>query len=424
MTFLQRWRTHLALFAMVVGPGLITANVDNDAGGIATYSSAGAKYGYTLLWVLPPTCLLLVLVQEMCNRMGVVTGKGLSALIRERFGLGVSFYLMLALIVTNMGNGIADFAGVVGGAEIFGIPSWVSAPLSAFILWHTVVKGTYRSVERWFFLACAFYVTYIISGFLAPTDWKAAVKGTVVPTVQWNRNCFYMIVGIIGTTIAPWMQFYQQGSVVEKGIPLKHYKYSRLDTILGAVVVTLVCYFIVLTCASALNAAGITNIDTAKQAAEALRPIAKGYCTTLFAIGLIAASHFGATILPISTATSVCEAMGWEGGVDKRFAEAPHYYSIYTFFIVLGAGVAAVLPVGRLITVMILSQVINGVLLPVIVFFMLRITNDKSIMGEYTNGKWFNVVAWVGAALVAVMSLAMVVLTIIEWFHGNPAAGV
>jgi NRAMP (natural resistance-associated macrophage protein)-like metal ion transporter len=408
-----RWRIRLALFAMVAGPGIITANVDNDAGGIATYSVAGAKFGYRLLWVLPPTCVLLVLIQEMCSRMGVVTGKGLSGLIRESFGLKVSFYLMVALIVTNFGNGLADFAGVVGAARIFGIPSYFAAPLSAFVLWHTVVKGTYRSVEKWFFLACGFYITYIISGFLAKPAWSDALRGSALPSLQTDSATLYMIVGIVGTTIAPWMQFYQQASAVEKGIPLKHYRYARLDTIFGAIIVTVVCYFIVLACAATLHKAG-TQVQTAADAAKALFPIAGTYCGTLFAIGLLAASHFGATILPISTATSVCEAMGWERGVDKRFHQAPQYYLIYTLFIVAGAGLAATLPEKLLIPVMLLSQVLNGMLLPVVVFFMLRITNDKGIMGDYTNGPLFNVIAWTGAGLLAVMSIVLAVLTAIN----------
>jgi len=412
----RHWRIRLALFAMVVGPGIITANVDNDAGGIATYSVAGAKYGYQLLWVLIPTCVLLVLVQEMCNRMGVVTGKGLSALIRERFGLRASFYLMMALIVTNMGNAVADFAGVAAGVEIFGISRHIAVPLGAFILWRLVIKSTYRTVERWFFVACAFYVTYIVSGFLARPDWGEVVRGTLVPRMDWDWACLYMIVGIIGTTIAPWMQFYQQASVVEKGIPLKHYRYSQLDTILGAIIVTIVCYFIVLACAAALHGnADTRHIQTAADAAEALRPVAGKYCAGLFAIGLISASFFGATILPISTSTSVCEAMGWEGGVNKKFAEAPQFYAIYTLVIVFGAAVALLADHNRLIAIMLFSQVINGVLLPVVVFFMLRIVNDKSIMGDYTNGRLFNIFAWGGSALVAVLSLTMVVLTIVQW---------
>jgi len=415
MSTWQRWRVRLALFAMVVGPGIITANVDNDAGGIATYSVAGARFGYRLLWVLPPTCLLLVLVQEMCNRMGVVTGKGLSALIRERFGLRASFYLMLALIATNLGNSIADFAGVAAGVELFGISRHLAVPLGAFVLWHIVIKSSYGAVERWFLLACAFYVTYIISGFLARPDWNQVLEGSVVPHIEWDGSYMYVIVGIVGTTIAPWMQFYQQASVVEKGIPLKHYKYSRMDTMLGAVIVTVVCYFIVLACAAALHGDPATrDIETAADAAEALRPVAGRYCASLFGIGLISASFFGATILPISTATSVCEAMGWEGGVNKKFTEAPHFYTIYTFVIIVGAAVALVADRNRLISIMLFSQVVNGVLLPVVVFYMLRIINDKSIMGEYTNRRFFNIIAWLGTALVAAMSLTMVALTLIQ----------
>ena len=403
----------LSIFGMVVGPGIITANVDNDAGGIATYSVAGAKFGYEMLWVLVPTCVLLVLVQEMCSRMGGVTGKGLSALIRERFGLKASFYLMLALIVTNAGNVIADFAGVAASAEIFGMHRAWAVPIGAFLLWRMVVKGTYQTVERVFFVACFFYIAYIISGFLAHPDWKEAVHMTLVPHVRWTGDSLYMIVGIVGTTIAPWMQFYQQASVVEKGIPLKHYKYARLDTIVGAVAVTIVCYFIVVACAATLHREGI-SIETAGDAAAALKPAAGRYCAGLFAFGLMVASLFGAAILPISTATSVCEAMGWESGVDRRFAEAPHYYSIYTVVLFTGAVVALLASVRLLVPIMLLSQVINGILLPVVVFFMLRITSDKSIMGAHSNGRWFNLVAWAGSGLVAAMSLMMVVLMLVH----------
>ncbi|MCU0727878.1 MAG: Nramp family divalent metal transporter [Planctomycetes bacterium] len=409
---LGRWKTRLALFAMVAGPGIITANVDNDAGGIATYSVAGAKYGYRLLWVLPPTCFLLVLVQEMCSRMGVVTGKGLSGLIRERFGLKASFYLMLALVVTNIGNAIADFAGVAASAEIFGISRYFVVPVGAFLLWRLVLKGTYRSVERIFFAACFLYLTYIVSGFLAKPDWGEVARASFIPSMDFDAASLSMVVGIVGTTIAPWMQFYQQASVVEKGIPLKHYRYARLDTILGAVVVTIVCTFIVICCAATIHGTG-GEIATGADAARALQPIAGDYAMILFALGLISASFFGATILPISTATSVCEAMGWETGVDKRVTEAPHYFFIYTVIMALGATVALLTPEGKLITIMLVSQVINGVLLPVVVFFMLRITGDREIMGEHVNGRLFSALAWVGAGVVAAMSLGMVALTII-----------
>ncbi len=412
MQALKRWKTHLALFFLIVGPGIITANVDNDAGGIATYSVAGAKYGYTLLWVLLPTCFLLVLVQEMCCRMGVVTGKGLSALIRERFGIGISFYLMLALVATNVGNVIADFAGVAAASEIFGLHRAIAVPVGAFLLWHVVVKGSYRTVEKVFFVACAFYVAYLISGFLAKPDWHAAAHYSVVPHMEWNKDSFYMVVGIVGTTIAPWMQFYQQASVVEKGIPLKHLRYSQLDTAVGAIVVTIVCYFIVLACAATLNREGITAIETAGDAAAALKPAAGKYCADLFAFGLLTAGLFGAAILPISTATSVCEAMGWESGVDRKFMQAPQYYSIFTFILLAGVVVALVAGRKLLVPIMLLSQVINGILLPVVIFFMLRITGDRAIMGEHANSRLFNIIAWTGAAVTAAMSLILTYFTI------------
>jgi len=407
----KRWRLRLALFAMVAGPGIITANVDNDAGGIATYSVAGAQFGYRLLWLLPPTCLLLVLVQEMCNRMGVVTGKGLSGLIRERYGLRASFYLMAALVLTNIGNVISNFAGVAASSEIFGLSRYVVVPIGAFVLWRLVVKGTYRSVERWFFLACAFYVTYIISGFLAGPHWRDALHSSLLPRIEMNGAYFYMMVGIVGTTIAPWMQFYQQASVVEKGVPLRHYPYSRLDTIIGAVVVMVVCYFIVLACAATLHREQV-EVQTAADAARGLQPIAGRYCAALFAIGLMSASFFAATIQPISTATSVCEALGWERGVDRKFAEAPQYYLIYSVVIAIGAAAALAADEKQLVPIMLLSQVINGVLLPVVVFFMLGITNDRRIMGNYVNGRPFNIAAWAGALIVAAMSLSMVALTL------------
>jgi NRAMP (natural resistance-associated macrophage protein)-like metal ion transporter len=413
MTRWKNFKAHLALFALVVGPGIITANVDNDAGGIATYSVAGATFGYSLLWVLAPTCLLLVLVQEMCSRMGVVTGKGLSALIRERFGLGVSFYLMIALFFTNLGNVIADFAGLAASAEIFGLHRFWAVPIGAFLLWHMVIKGSYKTIERVFFVACVFYVSYLISGFLAKPDWSTAAYQSVVPTNSWTGASFYMIVGIVGTTIAPWMQFYQQASVVEKGIPLKHYRYSKWDTIAGAIVVTIVCYFIVLACAATLHKEGIT-IETAGDAAKALKPVAGNYCAGLFAFGLMSASLFGAAILPISTATSICEAMGWERGVNRKFSEAPQYYSLYTVVIFAGAAVALAASSKMLVPIMLLSQVINGVLLPVIIFFMLKITSDKTIMGAHVNSRGFNIVAWSGAIITASISIIMVVMTLIQ----------
>ena len=345
--------------------------------------------------------------------MGVVTGKGLSALIRERFGLGLSFYLMIALFFTNLGNVIADFAGLAASAEIFGLHRWWAVPIGAFLLWHMVIKGSYRTIERVFFVACAFYISYLISGFLSKPDWHQALQGSVVPQTTWDSGTLYMIVGIVGTTIAPWMQFYQQASVVEKGIPLKHYRYSQWDTIAGAIVVTLVCYFIMLACAATLHRNGISIAD-AGDAAMALKPVAGRYCAGLFAFGLMSASLFGAAILPISTATSICEAMGWERGVNRKFTEAPHYYSLYTVVLFAGAIVALAASKAMLIPIMLFSQVVNGILLPVIIFFMLRITSDKTIMGVHTNSRWFNLIAWCGAIVTASISILMVVMTLIK----------
>ena len=367
-----------------------------------------------MLWIFSPMAIALIMIQEMCSRMGVVTGKGLSGLIRERFGIGISFYLMIALVATNVGNVIADFAGVAAAGEIFGIPRYIAVPVGAFLLWHVVVKGSYRTVEKVFFVACVFYLTYLASGLLAKPDWHQALHYSVVPHMEWNKDSFYMVVGIVGTTIAPWMQFYQQASVVEKGIPLKHLRYSQLDTAVGAVVVTIVCYFIVLACAATLNREGITSIETAGDAAAALKPAAGQYCAGLFAFGLLTAGLFGAAILPISTATSVCEAMGWESGVDRKFTQAPHYYAIFTFILLIGAVVALVAGRRMLVPIMLLSQVINGVLLPVVMFFMLRITSDRSIMGEHANSRLFNIVAWTGAGITAAMSIILTVLTIFQ----------
>jgi len=411
MTLWKRWRVRVALFAMVVGPGLITANVDNDAGGIATYSAAGAKYGYNILWVMPLVGILSGFVLWMCSKMAIATGKGLSALIRERFGIKVSAYLMLALILTNIANSISNFSGIGAGVEIFGLSRHLIVPVAAFLVWRLVIKGTYHSVERWFFVACFFYVTYIISAILARPDWGDAIRQTLAPQPSWDKYYLYAVVGIIGATIAPWMQFYQQASTVEKGIPAKHMRYAWWDVFLGAVAAAVVQYFIVLACGSTLHKEGIL-VESAEQAAQALRPIAGNYCAGLFALGLVTASTFGATILPISTTTSLCEAMGWERGVDKKFTEAPHYYVIYTLVIVVGALVALLAPEERLVPIMIFSQVANGVLLPAVLVCTVILASNRDIMGNYALGPIYKVIAWLGCGLVAAASLSMVVLTI------------
>ena len=405
----------ILFFLSVLGPGVITANVDNDAGGIATYSIAGAHYGYSLLWSLLPITLALIVVQEMCARMAVATGKGLADLIRENFGVKVTFYLMMVLIVVNMGNVMAEFAGVAAAMEIFGVSKYVSVPLAAGFVWMLVVHGNYKSVEKIFLMACFFYIAYIISGFMAKPHWGEVVKQTFMPQIHLDLGYFVMLVGLVGTTIAPWMQFYQQSSTVEKGLPMEDYKWVRLDTVVGCIIAPIVAGFIVIACAATMFHAGI-QIETAKDAALALQPFAGIHATWIFALGLLIASLFAASILPLSTAYSMCEGMGWDEGVDKKFHEAPQFFGLYTALIVIGAGVVLI-PDFPLLKVMYLSQVGNGVLLPVVLIFMLKLINDPEIMGEYVNSKAMNIIAWTTVGTVIVLTLIMVGFMI---FNINP----
>jgi len=407
----KAWRTRLVLLLAVVGPGFITANVDNDAGGIATYSVAGAQFGYSLLWVMIPITIALVIVQEMSSRMGATTGKGLSDLIREEFGLRVTFLLMLALIVTNFGNIIAEFAGVASAFELFGVSKYIVVPLAAFIVWGIVVHGTYASVEKIFLTASAFYIAYVISGVLAHPDWRAAALSTVTrPESVGFRNYGYlsMIIGLVGTTIAPWMQFYLQASIVEKGVTMRQYKASRLDVIIGCLFAAIVAWFIVVACAATLHTAGKFNIETGADAALALRPLAGEYAYLLFAAGLFNASLFAASILPISTAYAVCEGLGLESGLDKRFDEAPAFYWLYTALIVFGAGVLLV-PRLPLLRVMVLSQVANGILLPFVLIFVLLLINDRELMGEHTNSRPYNAVSWLTVGAMIALTVSWVI---------------
>jgi len=397
------WWRRVLLFVAVAGPGIITSNVDNDAGGIATYSIAGADFGYTLLWSLIPIMAALVIVQEMSARMGAVTGKGLSDLIRERFGVRITVYLLFGVVVTNFGNVIAEFAGVASSLEIFHISRFISVPFAAVLVWLLVVKGTYRSVEKVFLYACLFYITYVISGFLAEPDWKEIGRSLLRPEIDLSGARLGMLVALVGTTIAPWMQFYLQAAVVEKNISAKDFAMSRLDVVVGSLVVTVVAAFIVLTCASTLHRAGV-RIETAADAAQALAPLAGEYCSVLFAFGLLNASLFAASILPLSTAFLVCEGMGWEVGVNKKFIEAPQFYGLYSLLIFLGAAVV-LLPGVPLFPVMYLSQVVNGLVLPVILIFMLILVNDKKLMGNHTNGRTYNALSWIMGISLAALSL-------------------
>jgi Mn2+/Fe2+ NRAMP family transporter len=422
MTFLRRWRTSIFIFLAVLGPGFITANVDNDAGGILTYSQAGAQYGYKLLWTLIPITIALIVVQEMCARMGVVTGKGLSDLIREEFGLRMTFVVMLLLVVVNFGNVIAEFSGIAGSVQLFGVSKYISVPLCALAVWFLVVKGNYKSVEKIFLVASVFYVCYIVAGVMAQPAWHAALAETVkLPerAIWSDHNYIYMVIGVIGTTISPWMQFYMQASVVEKGTSIKQYKATRLDVIVGSIFSDVVAWFIIVACAATLYVHGVRNITDPSQAADAMKPLAARFASILFAAGLFNASFFAASVLPISTAYSVCEGLGFESGVDKRFKQAPFFYWLYTLLIVAGAAVVLI-PNFPLVTMTILSQVLNGVLLPFVLFFMLRLINKKELMGKYTNTRWFNVIAWSTTVIVVGLSLVMMWQSL---FSGTAPAG-
>jgi NRAMP (natural resistance-associated macrophage protein)-like metal ion transporter len=407
MRFLRRWQTRILLFFAVVGPGFITANVDNDAGGIWTYSSAGATFGYKLLWTMIPITIALIVVQEMAARMGAVTGKGLADLIRENFGVKLTFYLMLALLASNFGNTVSEFAGVAASMELFGVPKWASVPVAAVGIWFLVVRGTYRSVERIFLVACVFYFVYPISAFLAHPQWKTVLRDTVIPArISFDSAYVGMLVGLVGTTIAPWMQFYLQSSVVEKGIRKDRYWMSRWDVIVGCIVTDIVAFFIIVACAATLFAHGVA-IEDAASAARSLEPLAGKYASALFAIGLLNASVFSAAILPLSTVYYVCEAFGWEAGVDKRFGEARAFYGLYTAMIVIGSAVV-LWPGFPLIRVMFLSQVANGVALPLVLVFMLVLVNREELMGDQVNGRFFNAVAWFTTVVMILLTLLLV----------------
>jgi NRAMP (natural resistance-associated macrophage protein)-like metal ion transporter len=406
----RTWRTRLILIFAVLGPGFITANVDNDAGGILTYSAAGAQFGYTLLWTMIPITIALIVVQEMCARMGVVTGKGLSDLIREEFGLRITFVIMILLIAVNFTNVVTEFSGIAGSMQLFHIPKYASVPVCAFIVWLLVVKGDYKSVEKVFLVASVFYIAYIITGVLSGPDWHLALVETVKlpPRSVWSdKDYVYTTVAVIGTTITPWMQFYLQSSIVEKGVSVKKYKASRLDVIVGSIFTDIVAWFIVVACAATLYTHGIRHITDPSDAAGAMKPLAGQYAFILFAAGLFNASLFAASILPLSTAYTVCEGLGFESGLDKSFHEAKFFYWLYSLLLFAGAAIVLI-PNFPLVKFSILSQVLNGVLLPLILIFMLKLINKHDLMGKYTNTRWLNAIAWTTAIIVTALSLILV----------------
>jgi NRAMP (natural resistance-associated macrophage protein)-like metal ion transporter len=400
-----RWR-QVALFLAVMGPGLITASVDNDAGGITTYSLAGAQFGTKLLWTLGPVTLALIVVQEMSARMGVVTGKGLGDLIRENFGVRTTFWISVALVIANLANTIAEFAGVAASLQIFRVPPWVSVPLVALGVWLLVLKGSNRVVEKVFLAASLLYVAYPISLVLAKPDWGEVALAAVTPTFQTDGAYVAMLIGLVGTTIAPWMQFYQQAAVVEKRIDVDELRYTRIDVVMGCLVTYVVAFSIVMACAATLHKEGI-SIQTADQAALALAPLAGRYASWLFAFGLFNASLFAAAILPLSTAYFVTESAGWESGLDKKWGEAKQFYWLFTGIVAVGAAVV-LLPRLPLIRIMLVSQIVNGMLLPFVLIYMLRLANDEKLMGVHRNGRWFNVVAWTTAVIMIALTAYLV----------------
>ena len=411
MKWPKRWKTQTLLLLAVIGPGFITANVDNDAGGIYTYSFAGAQFGYSLLWTIIPMTLALIVIQEMSARMGACTGKGLSDLIREEYGLRITFLMMLLLVATNFTNVMAEFAGVASSMELFHVSKFISVPIAAAIVWLVVVKGNYKSVEKVFLTASFFYIAYIIAGVLSRPNWPAAAVSTVRPPTEAALfrvpGYVYMVTGIIGATIAPWMQFYLQASVVEKGVTMRDYGKTRIDVLVGSIFAPLVAGFIILACAATLYKSGHRIIGSAADAAQALGPLAGRWAQILFGAGLFNASLFAASILPLSTAYTVCEGLGFESGLDKKFSEASVFYWLYTGLVAAGAAVI-LLPRFPLLKMPVLSQVFNGVLLPFVLIFMLLLINKTSLMGKNVNSRFFNWVAWGTASVMIVLSVLLV----------------
>ena len=415
MTVLSRrksiWR-NIAMFLAILGPGIITGSVDNDAGGITTYSVAGAIYGYTLLWTLIPSFIVLVIIQEMNARMGIVTGKGLADLIRENAGVKVTFFIFIGLLLADIGNTTTEFAGVAGSMEVFGISKYISVPIVAFLVWILVVKGNYKFAERIFLLFSVSLLMYVVSALMGKPDWGEIGRSIVRPRMEFTELSLEVIIGIIGTTIAPWMQFYMQSSVIEKGLKIKQYNFNLIDIVVGCTATVVVAFFIMVACASTLHVRGIT-INEAKDAAMALEPLAGALSSHVFAFGLFIASIFSATILPLATAFYVCEAFGFEAGIDKKWKEAPEFYVLYSSIIILGV-IIILIPNAPLIAITLWSQIINGILLPVVLVCMILLVNNRKIMGDHVNKPITNVIGWGTVVILVGLSLTLLVLPL---FH-------
>ncbi len=398
-------------YLAILGPGIIAANAGNDGPGITTYSVVGARYGYSLLWTIPLITVSMSVVQEMVARMGAVTGKGLSDLIREQFGVRWTAFAMLIALIANAGTTVAEFAGIAAAMELFGVPRWVSTPVAALLVLFLVTRGSYRRVERIFLALTTVFLAYVLAAFLARPDWSEVIRSTFVPSWEWNSEYIFMFVALIGTTIAPWMQFLLQSTVVDKGVTIASYRWQRIDAVLGAILSCGVTYFVIVATAATLNANGI-QIETAADAALALAPIAGQYAYLLFAIGLLGASLIGASVLPMTTAYSITEAFGWENGLDHKFGEAPVFYGLITFLLIGGA-LLVLIPGLPLVPVLVVTSAINGALLPVELFFIMRLINNQELMGKYVNNGWVNAIAWATTLVVGALSVTMLVVTLI-----------
>jgi NRAMP (natural resistance-associated macrophage protein)-like metal ion transporter len=397
----------ILIFLAVLGPGIVTGSVDNDAGGITTYSVAGAVYGYTLLWTLIPSFVLLLVVQEMNARMGIITGKGLADLIRENFGVKITFFIFVGLVIADIGNTATEFAGVAGSLMVFGVSKYISVPVAVIGVWILVVKGNYKTAERIFLFFSFCLMSYVISAVLAKPSWHEIAKGFISPSMQFNKDYLGMVLGIVGTTVAPWMQFYMQSAVIEKRIKIEEYGYELWDVIIGCVATIVVAFFIIIACAATLHQNGVV-INEAKDAAISLKPFAGAFASAVFAFGLFVASIFSAAILPLATAFYVCEAFGFEAGINKKINEAPQFYVLFTFIITVASGII-LLPGAPLIQITIWSQVLNAVLLPVVIVSMILMVNDKKIMGKYTNNLFQNVVGWATTVVLVTLTIFLIV---------------
>ena len=410
-------RKRLLAYIAILGPGMITANAGNDAGGIATFASVGADFGYSLLWILIPITISLGIVQEMCARMGAVTGKGLADLIRERFGVRWTALIMLALLIANAGVTVSEFVGIAAASELFGASHYISVPLSAVLIWFLIVKGSYKKVERVFLLMSLVFLGYIVSAFLSRPDWSAVAVGMVRPEFKLEYAFLFTFVAVIGTTISPYMQVYVQSSVVEKGVTPDDYGKTKLDVWVGTIFAILIVFFIIVSTAATLHKSGI-QITSAADAAHALRPLAGQYAQTLFGLGLFGASMLAAGVLPLATAYSISEALGFEKGVSRSFREAPIFLGTFTFLVAVGAAIAIV-PNLPLIRVLLVTQVINGLLLPIVLFAVLRLVNNREVMGKYVNGPIYNAAAWLTAIVVTLLSLLYILITLFPTIFGH-----